>query len=137
ATSRFQLILTPTPRAMRGVPGLHVPGGFQAGAVVMPNDGRSFTALGPVTVGGVATGRRERSHRVRAGQDVVHIYAVPAAADHFALLGQRRLIGDVDVLSVKIFHALAHHHALGFGPRAFTNAITRFDARVTALHRRS
>src|SRR6516164_10158407 len=56
ATSRLQLILTATARAMRGVPRLHVPGGFQAGAVVMTNDGRSFTALGPVPAGSVAAG---------------------------------------------------------------------------------
>jgi len=98
ATSRFQLILTATTRAMRGVPGLHVPGGLQAGAVVMTNDGRSFTALGPVPASSVATGRREHSHRVRAGQNVVHIHAVAASADRFALLSQSRLLGDVDVL---------------------------------------
>src|SRR5262245_65791029 len=103
----------------------------------MTNDGRSFTALGPVPAGCVAAGGREHSHRVRAGQDVVHIHAVPAATNHFALLGQSRLLGDVGVLRVQVFHALAHDHTLGVLPRAIANSIPRLDARIPAWHRRA
>src|SRR6185437_16962390 len=55
----LQVILAATARAMRGVPRIHVPRIFQAGTVVVADDGRSvFAAFRPVRAGGVAAGCR-------------------------------------------------------------------------------
>src|SRR5262249_35660761 len=95
ATTSFQLILTATARAMRGVPGIHVPGVLESGTVMVPHDRRTLSALRPVPASGVATGRRVESLRVGAGQNVVRVDRVAAAADHLALLGQGRLLVNI------------------------------------------
>ena len=48
AAGGFQLVLAAAARAMRGVPGLHVPRLLQAGAVMAADDRRSFAAFCPV-----------------------------------------------------------------------------------------
>ena len=75
-----------------------MPGWLQPSAVMMTDNGRPFTTLRPVSAGGIAARRREHARWVSAGQDVVHIHTVAAAADHFAFLGQSRLLGEVSVL---------------------------------------
>src|SRR5260370_39721290 len=64
ATTSFQLILTATARAMRGVPGIHVPGVLESGTVMVTHDRRTLSALRPVPASGVATGRRIQALRV-------------------------------------------------------------------------
>src|SRR4051812_29281861 len=56
----LQRVLTATARAMRGVPGVHVPGVLESGAVMVTHDGRALTALRPVPTGGIATGSEKR-----------------------------------------------------------------------------
>src|SRR5437667_7944392 len=90
AARGFQVVLTAAARAMRGVPGLHVPGVLQSLQVMMADDRRAFAALGPVAAGGVAARRRETPVRIRARQDIVRVHGIPAAADQLALLGQSR-----------------------------------------------
>jgi hypothetical protein len=95
ATTSFQLILTATARAMRGVPGIHVPGVLESGTVMVPHDRRTLSALRPVPASGVATGRRVESLRVGAGQNVVRVDRVAAAANHLAFFGQGRLLVNI------------------------------------------
>src|SRR5262245_28452906 len=132
AAGRLQIILTAATRAMRGVPRYHMPGGLEAGTVVMTHDGRAFAALGPVPAGGVATSRREIAHWVRAGQNIMLVRLIAAPLDGLALLAQRRLLGEIDVVRVQVVQALRDHHALGVVPRALADAIARIDAGVAA-----
>src|ERR1700722_3685401 len=66
ASRTLQAILAAAARAVRGVPGTHVSGVFEAGTVMVAHDGRSVAALRPVPAGGVPTGRRIEPLRVRA-----------------------------------------------------------------------
>src|SRR5882762_9536840 len=66
AARGFQVVLAAAARAMRGVPGLHVPGVLQSGQVMVADDRRAFAALRPVAARGVAARRREIPGRVRA-----------------------------------------------------------------------
>src|SRR3977135_3335385 len=95
APRALQFFLLPAARAMRGVPGLHVPGVLQSGQVMVADDRRAFTALRPVAAGGVAARCREIPGRVRARQDIVHVHGIAAAADQLALLRQSGLLVDV------------------------------------------
>ena len=124
----LQRVLTATARAMRGVPGVHVPGVLEPGTVMVTHDGRALTALRPVPAGGIATGRGEEALRVRAGQNIVHVDGVAAAADRLAFLGQSRLLGDIGRIRVEILHALCHHHALGILPWTLADSFARVDA---------
>src|SRR5712691_9047287 len=130
AAGGFQVFLTAAARAVRGVPGLHVPGVLQSGQVMVADDRRAFAALCPVAARGVAARCREIPGRVRAGQDIVHVHGIPATADPLALLRQGGLLVDVVACGVQILHALGDHHALGVAPRAFPDAIARVYARV-------
>src|SRR5271154_891444 len=67
ASCTLQAILAAAARAMRGVPGIHVSSVFEARTVMVAHNGRSVAALRPVAAGGVATGRRIETLRVRAG----------------------------------------------------------------------
>ena len=60
----LELVLAATTRAVRRVPGSHVPGVFQSGAVMMAHDRGSLSALGPVA----------------AGRDVMHVHGVTTPA---------------------------------------------------------
>src|SRR6266851_7789600 len=86
ATGGFQVFLAAAARAMRGVPGLHVPGFLQSLQVMVADDRRAFAALGPVAARGITARRRETPVRIRARQDIVRVHGIPAAADHLALL---------------------------------------------------
>src|SRR5262245_63002218 len=81
AARGLQHVLAAAARAVRGVPGLHVPGGFEAHAVVVADDGRALAALAPVAAGGVAAGGGIPAVRVGAGQDVVLVGLVAPALD--------------------------------------------------------
>src|SRR5437762_1008380 len=63
AARGFQVVLAAASRAMRGVPGLHVPGVLQSGQVMVADDRRAFAALRPVAAGGVAARSREIPNR--------------------------------------------------------------------------
>src|SRR6266705_2347006 len=67
APGGFQVFLTAAARAMRGVPGLHVPRVLQSLQVMVADDRRAITALGPVAAGGVDARRGAHSRRIRAG----------------------------------------------------------------------
>src|SRR5437763_9912487 len=99
---------------------------------MMADDGRTVAALAPVAAGGVAAGRRIIALRVRASQNVVGVDRVATAADDLALLGQRGLLGDVDLVRVQIIQARGHHHALNVLPWSVADAFTRVDARGAA-----
>src|SRR4051812_18351657 len=96
AAKHLQLFLATAARAVRGVPGPHVPSVFQSSAVMMAQDRRPVSPLGPVAAGGIAARRREPTGRIRAGQDIVHIHRIPAPAYGLTLLAQGRLFRDVD-----------------------------------------
>ena len=57
ATTSFQLILTATARAMRGVPGIHVPGVLESGTVMVAHYRRTLSALRPVPARPLLYGR--------------------------------------------------------------------------------
>src|SRR5258708_51914 len=124
----LQGVLATTARAVRGVPGIHVPGVLESGTVMVTHDGRALATLRPVSAGGVAAGRGEEALRVRAGQNIVRVDRVAAAADRLAFLGQRRLLGDIVRIRVEILDALCHHHALGILPRTLADAFARVNA---------
>ena len=62
---------------------------------MVAQDGRALAALGPVAAGGIPARRREHPCRVRAGQNIVHIYRVATATDTLTRLGQGCQLGDV------------------------------------------
>src|SRR5207244_11932013 len=95
AARGFQVVLAAAARAMRGVPGLHVPRVLQSCQVMVADDRRAFGALRPVAARGVAARGREVPGRVGARQDVVHVLGIAATADRLALLRQRGLLADV------------------------------------------
>src|SRR6266480_1396228 len=130
AAGGFQVFLAAAARAMRGVPGLHVPGVLQSGQIMVADDRRAFAALCPVAACGVAARCREIPGRVRARQDIVHVHGIAATAHYLALLRQSGLLVDVVACGMQILHALGHHHALGVTPRAFADALARVYARV-------
>ena len=66
ASCTLQVILAAAARAMRGVPGVHVPRVFETSTVVMAHNGRSVSALRPISAGGVAAGRGIKPLGVRA-----------------------------------------------------------------------
>src|SRR5439155_9308639 len=132
AAGGFELVLAAAARAVRGIPGLHVPRFLQSLQVVVADDRRAFAALGPVAAGGVAARGREAPVGIRARQDVVLVRRIAAALDHLALLGQGGLLVDIVVLGVQVAQALRHHHALGVAPRAFPDARARVYALVAS-----
>src|SRR5688572_27496189 len=74
----LQQVLAAAARAVRRVPGAHVPGGLlQPDAVVVADNGRAFGALGPVAAGGVAARRRVAAVGVGAGENIVHVGLLP------------------------------------------------------------
>jgi len=99
---------------------------------MMADDGRTVAALGPVAAGGVAAGCRIIALWVRAGQNVVGVDRVAAAADDLTFLGQGGLLGDGDLVRVQIIHARRDHHALDVLPWSVADALTRVDARGAA-----
>src|SRR5207344_216586 len=117
AAGSLKLILAAAARAVRGVPRGHVPGRFsETGTVVMADDGRAIAALGPVATGGIAAGGRVLALRVRAGQDVVYVDRVAAAAERIALLGQPGLLVDVGRGRVQVIQVRSHHDTLDVFP---------------------
>src|SRR5882762_10954051 len=70
AARGLELILAATARAVRGVPGLHVPGVLQPHQVVVADDRRALAAFRPVAAGGIAARRRVHARRIRAREDV-------------------------------------------------------------------
>src|SRR5580704_10697683 len=117
-----QVVLAAAARAVRGVPGLHMPRVLETGTVMVTDDGGAVGAFRPVPAGGVAAGGGEEALRVRPGQDVVLVGGIAAAVDDLALLGQRRLLGEIVRARVEILHALRHHHAFGVLPRTLADA---------------
>ena len=73
-----------------------MPGILEAGTVMMADNGRSVgAALCPVSTGGIAAGRQIEALRIRAGQNIMHVDGVAAAADGFTLFRESRLLVDV------------------------------------------
>src|SRR5204863_4355938 len=122
-------------RAVRAISRLVLLGLLQLMAVVVPDDRRAVAALRPVAAGGVAARGGEAPRRIGPGEDVVLVRRVAAALDRLALLGQRRLLGDVGVLRMQVVQVLRHDDALGIAPRALADAIARAHAGVAAGER--
>jgi hypothetical protein len=80
APGRLQLRLTAATRAMRGIPGPHMPSVFQPKAVMMTHDRRTVSTLGPVAASCVSTRGRKPTGWIRARQDVMHVHRIPAPA---------------------------------------------------------
>src|SRR4051812_477340 len=107
----------PTGR-MRRIPGFHGRAFVEALPVMVPDDRRSCSALGPVAAGLVLAGGEGGAVRLRAGQDVMPVRRVAAAADHVALFAERSLLGEV-VLAMQTVDAFGDLDALGVLPGAF------------------
>src|SRR6185503_2246011 len=124
AAGALQQLLAAAARAVGGVPRLHVARVLlQACAVVMADNGGAVRALGPVAAGGVATGGRVATLRVGAGEHVVLVGLLAAALHRLALLGERGLLGDVDLIGVQVGHILGDQRALGVVPRTLADAV--------------
>src|SRR5688572_16549338 len=96
AARGHQVLLAAAARAVRGVPGLHVPRVLlQPHAVVVADDRRALAAFRPVAAGGVAAGGRVHAGRIRARENVVLVGLFAAALDDLALLGERGLLAEV------------------------------------------
>ena len=92
----------------------------------------TLTALCPVAAGAVVARRERIAIGLRPGQDVVHVGCVATAVDHFPLLAQRGLLGDLVVGAVKLSDIVRDDRALGVLPRAGADAVARVD-RTRAL----
>jgi hypothetical protein len=88
--------------------------------------------IAPVAAGRVAARGREMALRVRARQHVMRVDGIAAARDWLALLGQRRLLGDIVGVGVKVLDALGYHHTLCVLPRTFADAVARTHSRFAA-----
>src|SRR4051812_29623826 len=122
AAGALERVLAAALGGMRGVPRLRGRAVIQPGAVVVPDDGGTFAALGPVAASRVAfVGRHRTPVRRRAGEHVVHVRLVATAVDHLALLGKRGLLVDVGIV-VQVVDALGYDLALGVLPRAPADA---------------
>src|SRR6185436_99275 len=113
-------------RGVRRVPGLRGVVVAESLPVVVADHRRALAALRPVAAGAVLAGRERGAVGLGAGQDVVHVRRVAPAVDRLALLGQRRLLGDV-VLAVQLGHVLGDDGSLGVLPGTSTDAVTRVD----------
>src|SRR5262249_60604660 len=111
-----------TARGMRRVPGPRRLVVAQALPVVMAEHRRPLAALGPVAAGPILAGRERGAVRLGARQDVVHVGRVAPPVDRVALLGERRLLGDV-VLAVQLGEVLGDHDPLGVLPGAGADAV--------------
>src|ERR1700737_5363274 len=98
----------------------------------MSHDGGALPAFAPVAAGRVAARGREMALRVRARQHVMGVDGIAAARDRLALLGQRRLLGDIVGVGVKVLDALGYHYTLCVLPRAFADAVARTHSRFAA-----
>ena len=67
---------------------------------MMADDRRSLRALLPVSARRVAARGRVESLWIRAGQDVVVVYRVTAAADELTLFGQCSVL--VEVVGIRV-----------------------------------
>src|SRR6202047_760614 len=132
AATTLQCVLTAPTRSVRGIPGPHVPGVFQSRPIVMSHDGGTLPTFAPVAAGRVAARGRKVSLRVRARQHVMGVDGLAAARDRLALLGQRRLLGDIVGVGVKVLDALGYHYTLCVLPRSFADAVARARSRFAA-----
>lgn len=90
---------------------------------------RAFSALSPVTAGGIATcgGRDSKAaFGVGAGQDIVLINGIATAANGLTFFGQCRLLIQV-VVAVEFIHVSRHHDPFNILPGAFADSITGVD----------
>ena len=135
APGRLQLLLTAATRAMRGIPGPHMPSVFQPKAVMMTHDRRTVSTLGPVAASCVSTRGRKPTGWIRARQDVMHVHRIPAPTYSVSLFGQCRLFRDVDGIRMQIVNVLRDHDPLRVIPGAVTNPVARIYARIAAWKR--
>ncbi len=87
-------------------------GVLEAHAIMMTDDGRALCLRSPVGARRVATGCRVHAGRIGAGEDVVHIDGVAAAADGLALFAERGLLVEVVGIRMQILDGLGDGVAL-------------------------
>src|SRR5581483_5207155 len=109
-----------------------MPGVRQSLTIVMTDDRRPARILGPVAAGGVTPGGREHALRVRAGQDVMFVRLIASALNWLRLLVEGCLLGDIDLLGVKLLDIVGDHHALGVLPWTLADAVACVDASLAA-----
>src|SRR5687767_7076475 len=99
---------------------------------MMADDRRAgLGAAGPVAAGRILVALYRAALRVRAGQDIMHVVGLVAAArNHLALLAERSLLVDVVLGAVQIVDALGDEFAFHVVPGAFANAVSRVDRLV-------